>query len=227
MPNTPDDQQNDDQPTIDQVPIAANPQGLEIEVIDSLGPVNDDLPIGEHYKLLIEDARALGDRRETINNLFVSLVSLVAGGQGYILIAFPGQGVGLVVIAIATLFGIRLCSIWRNALKRYDVLLALRYDVLRIWEQEPAFPPMQKFYTLEDALYSATPHASVLLHAVFQGKPFPKMSSFVSLYVELPRVARLIFFALLFVQSMVVLWPVCVAVIARVLPEIIRIVGHG
>jgi hypothetical protein len=153
----------------------------------------------EHYKLLIEDARALGDRRETINNLFVGLFSLIAGGLGYVLITFPGRLPGLVVTIAVTLFGLGLCRVWENVLGNYKALLDMRYSTLRIWEQRFNFPSLQQYYISEDILYEplqSPPELAQLIPQKLKGKA----GAFVSMYVVLPKTARRMFYALLALQ---------------------------
>src|SRR5690242_15208650 len=94
----------------------------------------------EQYAILIEDIRALSDRRETLNNLFVGIISLLAGGQAYVLISLAGNTEGLVVALLATIFGLRLCRVWAHALGIYSVLLDVRYETLKIWERDYEFP---------------------------------------------------------------------------------------
>jgi hypothetical protein len=42
----------------------------------------------EHYKLVVEDSRAITEERTRINQWFVSLLTLILGAQGYLLIHF-------------------------------------------------------------------------------------------------------------------------------------------
>lgn len=196
-------------------------------VTQPITEAGDALSIAEHYKLVVEDARALGDRRETINNLFVSIISLIAGGQGYVLVMFPGTGVGLAVIVIATLFGLSLCSVWNSALLSYKELLDIRYVTLKSWEEKYNFPSIQQFYTTEAVFYGdVSSPPTELLKEISKKDSIGKVSSFVSMYVALPLMARRIFFTLSFAQSITILWPVIARMAAQALPAIVRTYTH-
>lgn len=120
-------------------------------------PHNVEAPTdSEHYAILIEDARALGDRRETINNLFVGLVTLILGAQGYIITSASDTELkGTVIIVALSIFGFIICQVWRNVLFSYRILLNFRYEVLKTWETH--FPPGQRYYLAEDIIYEHNP----------------------------------------------------------------------
>lgn len=149
----------------------------------------------DHYKLLVEDARALGDRREAINNLFVGAISLVAGGQSYILIAMPTRIEGLIVTLLATAFGLRLCTVWQNVLSTYKALLDFRFHTLKLWEEHYHFPSIQRYYLSEDILYGPLSTPTELASSV-PAKWIGRAGTFVNMYVALPKTARRVFFTL-------------------------------
>ena len=176
-------------------------------VIGELGADNDkNHPSpSEHYKLLIEDARALGDRRETINNLFVGLLSLLAGGLGYVLISFPGKLIGLLVTLVASVVGIYLSKVWADVLGNYRALLKLRFALLRKWESFYQFPQIQSYYNIEELLYDRNFNLpSELDDSTFQSLR-GNASYFVDEYTALPRLMVIAFLLFILVQVLIVL----------------------
>jgi hypothetical protein len=151
------------------------------------GPARD-----EHYRLLIEDTRALRVNRENINDLFIGLTTLMLGAQGYLVVTFSRDDSAstfyIVGIAVA---GIFICSVWSKVLSGYKQLLNYRYLVLKYWEDH-WFAKEQQFYVSEDALYEKdhdkwpkTPIADEV------SKSFKRIQPFVDVYTVLPRYARM------------------------------------
>lgn len=157
---------------------------------------------GDHYKLLVEDARALGDRREAINNLFVGAISLLAGGQAYLLVAMPTRIEGLIVTLLATAFGLRLCTVWQSVLGTYKALLDFRFHTLKLWEAHYDFPSIRRYYVSEDILYGPLSASTDLSNSV-PAKWVGKAGTFVNMYVALPKTARRVFVTLAFLQILV------------------------
>lgn len=170
---------------------------------------------GDHYRLLVEDARALGDRREAINNLFVGAISLLAGGQAYILVAMSSSIEGLIVTLLATAFGLRLCRVWQNVLGTYKALLDFRFHTLKLWEAHYDFPSIRRYYVSEDILYGPLNSPTELSSSVPE-KWIGRAGTFVNMYVVLPKTARRVFLTLAVLQlalftgslAMPKVWPV-------------------
>src|SRR5579884_3357051 len=105
-------------------------------------------PLKKQYQLVIEDARALGQRRDTLTTMFLSVITLILGAQGYLLLQSEDKVPGDTVMIVALMFfGLVLCRQWLQSLKSYDTILNYRYETLKRWEQ--AFPEQQRFYTRE------------------------------------------------------------------------------
>lgn len=149
----------------------------------------------DHYRIVIEDARALRNGRDTINSMFVSIVSLIAGGAGYVFITYPGNLVGLVIVLAAAIFGFRLCHVWEHALGNYRYLLNFRYATLKLWETQYNFPSERTYYTSEDILYGPLKEPTELSEQMPK-KWVGQAGVFVNLYTELPNAARWLFRAL-------------------------------
>src|SRR5258706_8620961 len=170
---------------------------------DSPVQVVENLPsLQEQYMTLIEDIRALRDRRETLNNLFCGIISLLAGGQAYLLISQAGNIEGLIVAILATVFGVRLCKVWVDALGTYSLLLDMRYETLKIWERHYKFPSLRKYYVSEDLIYGDLKEPTDLSTEIKKIEPalVGRAKQFTSMYVSLPRVARFVFYSLASLQ---------------------------
>jgi hypothetical protein len=146
-----------------------------------------------HYQLLIGDARALGDRRETVNNLYVGLITLILGAEGYLFIYIKNSEVsGVVLSAVVGVFGIVLSFVWRQVLSNYKKLLDLRYKVLIEWER--AFPEDKRYYSREDALYYSIPQKA-------------RRIAFVKTYILLPNIMIVGFLAIIAVRFVLFFTP--------------------
>lgn len=179
--------------------LVLEPGDAETKLVDFPSP-------SDHYKIVIEDARALGDRRDAINSMFVNIVSLIAGGAGYVLITYPGSTAGLAVILAAAIFGWRLCHVWDDAIGNYKYLLNFRYQTLKVWEEEYGFPSLQRYYLSEDLLYGPLETPTELSRAMKGKKWEGRAGNFVNLYVELPKAARIVFFVLALLQTIAFAW---------------------
>jgi hypothetical protein len=151
----------------------------------------ESLARDEHYRLLIEDARSLRLSRENINDLFIGLMTLMLGAQGYLLVNFQGNDAAstfyIIGIAIA---GVFVCSIWSRVLKGYKQLLSYRYLVLKYWEDR-WFSKEQQFYVSEDALYEKDPAKWPKTPITDEvSKTFKRIQPFVDVYIVLPRYVR-------------------------------------
>jgi hypothetical protein len=119
-------------------------------------PMNDK--IFEQYQLIVEDTARLSDRRQTINNIYLSANSLLLGG-----IAVLAQQSGLKSLAdIFLIFllvcaGMVLCFDWSRLIENYRKLIALRFDLLKKIEVSSDFPAPIQTYTEEEVLYPSDP----------------------------------------------------------------------
>lgn len=163
----------------------------------------------KHYRLLSQDARALSDRRDRVSTMFLSVITLVLGAQGYLLVSNKDSDLrSTVLIWIATLFGTWICVTWRRAIASFKELLNFRYYALKRWESD-AFAQELSYYIAEDVLYHA--HDASAAPAVPLAADYVKMRRdripfFSDTYSRLPTAAiaalwgvaliRTIFFAL-------------------------------
>jgi hypothetical protein len=173
----------------------------------------------DHYKVLIEDARALGDRRETINDLFMGLVTLMLGAQGYLLVNSKDTDIHTTIyIACIGVFGAYLSRVWRSVLEGYRTLLNFRYHVLKQWERN-WFAADQQYYVSEDALYDPK---------LVQNPPTPLVASyadhlqkirpFVNIYKLMPRLTLFAFLAVACIRPVLLL----IGILPALVPQIVH-----
>jgi hypothetical protein len=114
--------------------------------------------IFEQYQLIVEDTARLTDRRQTINNIYLSANSLLLGG-----IAVLAQTSGvknlpdLLLIFLLVCAGMVLCFDWSRLIESYRKLLSLRFDLLKKIEARSDFPAPIQTYTEEEVLYPSDP----------------------------------------------------------------------
>ena len=110
-------------------------------------------PTFRHYRLLVEDARALSDRRDRVTTIFLSVITLTLGAQGYLLATTKdGEVRATILVWAIAFFGTWLCLTWRRALLTFKELLNFRYFTLKQWEGLE-FPDDEQYYVAEDVLY--------------------------------------------------------------------------
>ncbi len=109
----------------------------------------------KQYHLLSQDARALSERRDRVSSMFLSVITLILGAQGYLLVSNKDSDLrSAVLIWVATLFGTWICLTWRRAIASFKELLNFRYYALKRWESD-AFTRELSYYIAEDVLYHA------------------------------------------------------------------------
>src|SRR5262249_54217138 len=91
---------------------------LESKSPSVMRPVATQPPSIPQYQLLVEDARALGDRRDRVSSSFLSIITLILGAQGYLLITGKESDIRTtLLIWILAIFGVWLCLTWRQAIR--------------------------------------------------------------------------------------------------------------
>jgi hypothetical protein len=136
--------------------VAAGASGREDGEEEKDKPVYDK--IFEQYQLVVEDTARLTDRRQTINNIYLSANSLLLGG-----IAVLAQTSGIknvadiLLIFLLVCAGTVLCIDWSRLIESYRKLLALRFELLKKIESRPDFPAPVHIYTEEEVLYPSDP----------------------------------------------------------------------
>jgi hypothetical protein len=132
----------------------------------------------EHYKLVSEETRAIGERRERANQWYASLITLVVAAEGYLLITFHAADVASAIFIVSLgILGIFLARLWRVALQSYASVLDNRYFLLRKWERA-WFPPEHRMYLSESVLFDQSKGTDdAPLFADYHGKKFVSVSN--------------------------------------------------
>jgi hypothetical protein len=113
------------------------------------------------YELIVKDTARLSDRRQTINNLYLSANSLLLGGSAILVQqGILNNGFPILLIFPLVLAGGFLCVDWWRLLRNYRKLLELRYVLLREIEARDDFPGPIATYVREEKLYSTDPRKS-------------------------------------------------------------------
>ncbi len=102
------------------------------------------------YPVFIEDTARLSDRRQTTNNIYLSVNSVLLG-----VVAFLAQQghlesfTFLIIEVFVAAAGFIIASQWHHLLRKYRELLSLRYRVLEEIENLPEFPGVAGMYARE------------------------------------------------------------------------------
>lgn len=130
------------------------------------------------YKLIVDDTNQLGNRRQTVDTVYESIVTLVLGADGYV--AATGQFRGWLPIVATTaigLVGIIFTAHWRGTVDKLKQVLNLRYQYLRDMESDSNLTTIRaQVYTEEWQAIYAKRHStrrkrgsSRTLQSIFRG----------------------------------------------------------
>jgi hypothetical protein len=109
------------------------------------------------YKLLMQDTARLSDRRQTVNNIYLSVNSVLLGGIA-LLVSQEDPDLKsllvLVIVLVIALAGSIICGDWQRLVRSYKELLNLRFEMLKSIESIESFPyPVQIYHQEDAALY--------------------------------------------------------------------------
>lgn len=112
----------------------------------------------DQYPFLIEDTARLSDRRQTVNNIYLTVNSVLLGGLALLVQVSGLRSFSVALIAVFIAFaGYIITGDWRKLVLTYKRLLGLRFKLLRELEEMPEFPYPIKTYHREDDLYADNP----------------------------------------------------------------------
>ena len=108
--------------------------------------------IFDTYQVIIEDTNALSNRRQTIDTVYESIVTLILAADGYVAAQAPYTSWFPVVAAIgASIVGIAFTRHWRSVVDRLKAVLRVRYDYLKQLENDDALKHIgAQIYQVED-----------------------------------------------------------------------------
>lgn len=103
------------------------------------------------YVALIQDTAQISDRRQTMNNIYLSVNSVLLGALAILAQqSIVSSAVFLPVEIFIAIVGILIAGQWRSLLGKYKALLGLRYKTLMSIETKETFGSEFKMYSLED-----------------------------------------------------------------------------
>ncbi len=117
----------------------------------------------EEYKLFIEDTARFSDRRQTVNNIYVAVNSIILSAMAFLI-----KDAGLdhlwrtIVIISVMIAGIVICLQWDRLILRYKRLIGFRFNELRNMEDSPGMVDSHKMYHHEDKLYPRDSHENII-----------------------------------------------------------------
>ena len=108
----------------------------------------------DEYKLFIDDTARFTDRRQNTSNLYVTVNSLLLTAIAFIVkdAMFKETWTFLLTIPIIVA-GIFVSLWWKQLLKKYKLLVRLRFKALREMEEKKELEGIEGMYHKEDDLY--------------------------------------------------------------------------
>jgi hypothetical protein len=137
------------------------------------------------YKFLIQDTARLSDRRQTVNNIYLSVNSVLLGALALLV---PQGGlrslIVLVIVLLVAIAGAIICRDWQRLVHNYKELLKVRFEMLKAIESLENFPYPVKIYHQEDvALYTHAAHSKHIMPFGFSAVELKLPSVFRNLYL--------------------------------------------
>ncbi|MBA3826454.1 MAG: hypothetical protein H0X24_21450 [Ktedonobacterales bacterium] len=137
------------------------------------------------YQLIVEEARAQREARDNFNALYINLITLVFGAQGYVLLSSNDINTNFIlragIIAGLSLLGFYLAVALKRNLNKINDLNRFRYRKLEEWEAKLPLPPEFRYYTSENAYFSSEQNSAY------------KNKTTLSILVDVPDVMRVAF----------------------------------
>lgn len=86
----------------------------------------------EEYQLFVDDTQRATERRQAVNNIYLSVNSLLLGAVA-LLVQLGGldKPLFLPIVILIAVAGLFICGDWRRLIKSYRAYLNLRFDILR------------------------------------------------------------------------------------------------
>ncbi len=108
----------------------------------------------EEYKLFVEDTARFSERRQSVNNSYVTINSIILTALAFLVkdagFNRPWQAFAVIPVSLA---GAVICWRWVMIINNYKKLVDFRIDQLRIVESDPGMAGCHRMYHAEDALY--------------------------------------------------------------------------
>lgn len=91
----------------------------------------------EIYKMLVEMADRVSQRRQAANNFYLSVNTFLVGGSAFLKTLTPG----IVTLAIVTVAGLAICALWYQNIQSYKTLNGAKFGVINDIETRLAEQP--------------------------------------------------------------------------------------
>jgi hypothetical protein len=100
----------------------------------------------EIFKLLVEMADRVSQRRQTANSFYLSINTLLVGGSTYLSILYPREWSSIAV----SVAGIAICALWSMNIISYKTLNAAKFSVINSLETRLPFQPFTQEWSILD-----------------------------------------------------------------------------
>lgn len=91
----------------------------------------------EIYKMLVEMADRVSQRRQAANNFYLSVSTFLVGGSAFLKSLTPGA----VTLSIVTVAGLAICALWYQNIQSYKTLNGAKFQVINDIETRLAEQP--------------------------------------------------------------------------------------
>ncbi len=99
---------------------------------DNLKPLNNDTALLEQYKIAINSAEKISDRRATANNFFIALNSVLFSLNNIDKLKSFDDFFSTILLC----FSILICLVWIRLLKHYKEMNGVKFEIINSIEQK-------------------------------------------------------------------------------------------
>ncbi|MEJ8624453.1 hypothetical protein MMN35_07340 [Helicobacter pylori] len=99
---------------------------------DNLKPLNNDTALLEQYKIAINSAEKISDRRATANNFFIALNSVLFSLNNIDKLKSFDDFFSTILLC----FSILICLVWIRLLKHYKEMNGVKFEIINLIEQK-------------------------------------------------------------------------------------------
>jgi ABC-type sugar transport system permease subunit len=117
----------------------------------------------EEYRLFVEDTARFTERRQTVNNTYVAVNSIILSAIALIVKDVSASNFWRALIVIPVLVaGIVICLQWTRLILKYKGLVGFRMEELRAIEDLDDMADSSKMYHAEDRLYPRDKQGNII-----------------------------------------------------------------
>ncbi|MGH9847893.1 MAG: RipA family octameric membrane protein [Blastocatellia bacterium] len=119
----------------------------------------------EEYKLFVEDTARFSERRQSVNNSYVTINSIILTALAFLVkdagFDRPWQAFAVIPVSFA---GAIICWRWMMVINNYKKLVDFRINQLRIIESDPDMAGCHRMYHAEDEIYPRNAGGKTITH---------------------------------------------------------------